>query len=233
MKSIFKKQGIFRILTLSLILSLIFIFISPATFDAVFVLFLESLVICCVIFVMSFFGKDFLDIFMQVLVSIFIIPIMLFFVACGFFLFLLIYTGGGPESEAAINNELISYCWQLMETPGQAINNILYYFGNDFYYITGGILIYHIVSILLLKLSPKTSTDIWFSLKKQFMLQCLALLMAALLLSIPMSIAIVAFESNPWLTFLSVIGLRIIIELWKLYMERGKTDDLTKAASGN
>jgi hypothetical protein len=233
MKSIFKKQGIFRIVTLSLILSLIFIFISPATFDAVFVLFLESLVICCVIFVMSFFGKDFLDIFMQVLVSIFVIPIMLFFVASGFFLFLLIYTGGGPESEAAMNNELISYCWQLMETPGQAINNILYYFGNDFYYCTGGILAYHLISILLLKLNSKTSADVWFSMKKQFMMQSIALLMAALLLSIPMTIAIAAFESNPWLTFGSVIGLRVLIELWKLSIEQGKTDNLKKADSRN
>ncbi|MBL7899587.1 MAG: hypothetical protein JNJ99_13700 [Crocinitomicaceae bacterium] len=225
MNLLLKRTGIYRILTLSLILTLIFILISPATFETVFVLFLETLVICAVVFVMSFFGKDFLDIFMQVLVSIFIIPIMLFFVACGFFLFLLIYTGGGPESETALSNELISYCWQLMENPGMAANNILDYFGKDFYYITGGILLYHIISILILKLNPKTSGDYWFSYKKQFMLQCLALLIAALLLSVPMSIAVAFFDSNPWFTFISVIGLRVIVELWKLYMEKPKSVD--------
>lgn len=147
---------------------------------------------------------------------------MLFFVACGFFLFLLIYTGGGPESEMAMNNELIGYCWQLMDEPIIAFKHIINYFGNDFYYIIGGILIYHIISMVAMKLNTKLSGDIWFTVKKQFMLQCLALLMAALLLSIPMSIAIASFESNQWLTFVAVIGLRIIVEVWKLYMERDK-----------
>lgn len=207
-------------LSLSMILSLVFILISPTTFDAVFVLFIEAVVICALVFVLSFFGKDFLDIFMQVLVSIFVIPIMLFFVACGFFLFLLIYTGGGPDSEMATNNELIKYCWQLMDYPADAFGNILNYFGNDFYYIIGGILIFHIISIVALKFNTKTSGDIWFGLKKQFMLQCLALLMAAIILSVPMSIAIAAFENNPWLTFVAVISLRVLVEVWKLYMER-------------
>ena len=61
------------------------------------------------------------------------------------------------------------------------------------------------------------------------MLQCLALLMAALILSVPMSIAVAAFENNPWLTFAAVIGLRVFVEVWKLYIEHPKPEPVKNA----
>ncbi|MBK7127827.1 MAG: hypothetical protein IPM74_14680 [Crocinitomicaceae bacterium] len=199
---------------------ILFSIIRPATFDGLFFIFVETLVLCSIVFVMSFIAKDFLDGMMQVLVSIFVIPIMLFFVACGFFLVLLIFSGG-PEYAAQSGQPLLSLSWSLIDDPAVATSGIISYLGSDLIWIIVLLVFYYVASIFWLKFSQKkTVLDLWFSMKKQFMLQSITLLLAALFASVILSAGIGYFDQHPWFAYLIIIVFRLMIEFWKFYMEK-------------
>lgn len=218
---VFNKSNLLRSLGLTVLMIVLFSIIRPATFDGLFFIFVETVVLCCIIFVMSFFAKDFLDGMMQVLVSIFVIPIMLFFMACGFFLVLLIFTGGGPEYAAQTGQPLLVLSWALLDDVSMAASGIISYLGPDLIWMIVLLLFYYVASIFWLRYSQKkTMLDLWFSMKKQFMLQAITLLLAALFASVILSAGIGYFDQHPWFAYLVIILFRLMIEFWKFYLEK-------------
>lgn len=229
MKILLTFKSLVRLISIGTLLSAIFLFLAPNSFDTVFLLFVECISLMTMLAILSFVSRSVLDIVMQVLVSAFLIPILIFFLGCGLLLCLLIFSGGGPEAAETLPYPLLQHCWLLMDDPVLAIERIVNYFGSDLYWILGGFLVFHFVfDYVARKLNSTnnnpTDNDLWFKIQKQTMLQVLALFLGVLLLCIPMSILIGVEDDQTNLTYGLVITLRLLVECWKIYLERDKIE---------
>jgi hypothetical protein len=230
MKNLIKISSLSRVFSLALILSLLFLFWAPNSFDTIFLLYIECASLAIMLALLSFFSRSFLDIIMKVLVSAFLIPFIFFLLGCGLILCLLIFSGGGPDAAAELPYPLLQHSWLLMDDPMLALKNIVQYFGSDLYWIVGGFLLYHIAfDFIEQKLKSKSGKnvdgDLWWKIQKQSMLQALALLLGSLILCIPIGILITAEDDHTSLTYGLVIALRLLIEVFKIYLDGKQTEN--------